>query len=101
MELSTLQRQAMQDTRAWFPAMTNDLPFMVLALCGEAGEVANLVKKIERGSHTRQELDAALREEVVDVLIYLLIIADTLDLDLEAGYRIKRAINEKRFGNGG
>jgi len=95
--LSYLAKECKEDTDRWFPN-TNKLPFMALAMAGEVGEVANWIKKVERGSHTLEEVREALSEEVVDVFIYLLNIAGLLELDLEEGYYAKRIKNEERFG---
>jgi NTP pyrophosphatase (non-canonical NTP hydrolase) len=95
--LEYLARECMEDTERWFPS-TNHVPFMVLAMTGEVGEVANWVKKIERGTCTLEEVREALSEEVVDVFIYLLNIAGLLQIDLEEGYYAKRIKNEERFG---
>lgn len=53
---------------------TQNLGFMALALAGETGELANVIKKIWRGhvdENKMQQLFEALDEEAVDVLIYL------------------------------
>lgn len=94
-----LARQCLEDSRAWFPEIAQDLPHHVLSLCGEAGELANIIKKVERGSlefqNARVRYDIAM--EVTDVYIYLLNIAGLLNIDLEESYNVKRAENLKRF----
>jgi NTP pyrophosphatase (non-canonical NTP hydrolase) len=110
MDLEHLISVCHEDSRRWFPG-AQDLPTMVLAMCGEAGEVANLVKKIVRGSLTVEEaMDVdtmadfekdTLQEEVVDVLIYLCNIMGLLEFkDVNWGeiFHDKRAFNEQRFG---
>lgn len=97
-QLVGMAESALYDTERWFPK-TRNLPFMGLALAGEVGEVCNLLKKVERGTHTLDEIRAELKEEVVDVFTYLLNIAAMLNLDLEEGYETKRTKNGKRFGN--
>jgi NTP pyrophosphatase (non-canonical NTP hydrolase) len=62
------------------------LHFLVLALCGEAGELANLVKKSWRGDEVDRE---QLREEIADIRIYLEHLCRHLDVDLD------RACEEK------
>ena len=70
-----------------------------LALAGEAGELANIVKKIDRGS--LQLNDAVTRNkltgELTDVLVYLLNIANLLNIDLSRSYEQVRGQNNKRF----
>lgn len=96
--LKDLADQCMDDTDRWFPeANVNNLPFMVLALCGEAGELANLVKKVERGSISLADAEKHIDEEIIDVFTYLLNIAGLRGLDLLQAYRNKRNINELRF----
>lgn len=98
--LVRLAQQCVADNRRWFPDQATSIAHHTLSMCGEAGEVANLVKKIERGdfdirdTRTKNEL----AEELADVLIYMLSIAGMLHVDLEKVYNYKRAINERRFG---
>ena len=99
-KLQELADEAMADSNRWFPGQAKSLAFNTLALCGEAGELANLVKKVERGSldpskaTTRHEIAM----EATDVFIYLLNIAAILGIDLERSYKLKRTENERRFG---
>jgi len=72
---------------------------MVLALCGEVGELANLTKKVDRGSINS---DSALFKhdfamELADILTYLLNISGMIGIDLEAAYHVKRDYNHERF----
>lgn len=98
--LRFLVEQCSQDSMRWFPETANDIPFLTLAMCGEAGEVANLVKKVARKSHTMDDMQHKLAEEIVDVLIYLCNIIGQLpeELDWAAIWNAKRAFNESRFG---
>jgi NTP pyrophosphatase (non-canonical NTP hydrolase) len=102
--LPMLSQQAVEDSHRWFP--TQDplgLPFYTLALAGEVGELANIIKKVERGSLDWQDAKVrfAANMETTDVFIYLLIIAGLMQIDLEAAYNVKRQLNEQRFGPGG
>jgi NTP pyrophosphatase (non-canonical NTP hydrolase) len=94
--------QATEDSNRWFPGKAQELPNLVLCMCGEAGEVANLVKKIVRGSITIQDAkDRGLEEEIVDVLIYLLNLMgakEFKDTDWMKIWYAKRIFNEERFG---
>lgn len=98
--LSELARQCVTDSERWFPD-SNHVPHHTLSLCGEVGEVANIVKKIERGSlnikDARVRYDLAM--EITDAFIYLLNLAGLLGIDLEKAYMHKRAENEKRFNH--
>lgn len=96
-----LQLQCVQDSDRWFgdQGTHQSIPHQVLAMCGEVGEVANLIKKIERGSldirdaKTRNELAM----ELADVYTYLLMIGGMLHLDIERAYEVKRIYNQERF----
>ena len=56
------------------------LHFLALAICGEAGELANLVKKLWRGDTVNSE---EIRDEIADIRIYLEHIARLLHFDLD------------------
>lgn len=99
MDLETLVQQCRDDSVLYFgEAASNDLTIFVMGLCGESGEVADIVKKVLRGSFTPPEVHAHLCEELIDVLIYLCNIIGLLQVDVEEVYNAKRAINELRFG---
>lgn len=52
------------------------------AVCGELGEAANLIKKIERGDFTLEEKRAELGKELADVVTYLDLLAFRAGIDL-------------------
>ncbi len=56
------------------------LGFLALAICGETGEFANLVKKSWRGDHIDK---AQIVDELADIRIYLEHISRHLDVDLD------------------
>lgn len=56
------------------------------AVLGELGELANLIKKVERGDLGLAEARAELLAECADVLSYLDILAFRLDVDLGRAY---------------
>lgn len=62
------------------------------AACGELGETANLIKKIERGDFTLQETREELGKEIADVITYLDILAFRAGIDL--GEAVRRKFNE-------
>jgi NTP pyrophosphatase (non-canonical NTP hydrolase) len=100
--LVQLEQQALEDSERWFPNMQGNglLHHHALALCGEAGEFANVVKKIQRGSldPADAKVQWMLRKELTDVFVYLLNLSGLLGMDLEATNAIVRVDNERRFG---
>ena len=116
MELIELQKLQRKFDEEHFPRFWKDfwkkkpsdkelldkLLHLTIALVGECGEFANVVKKIDRefehqGEKISEEKLQKLKEELVDILIYVLIIANVLNMNLEEEYLRKRKINEKRF----
>lgn len=106
--LSEIGRTAIQcidDSYRWF----GDLPLgnknfdalrhHALALCGEAGEFANIVKKIDRASLDINDAMTRLNMsmELADVYTYLCNIAGILGIDLQNAYNVKRLENDVRF----
>jgi len=78
--------QSRSRATALYPQMGDNLLYPTLGLCGEAGEVAEKIKKMVRDddgilSDARR---AALSKELGDVLWYLAQIATEAELDLEA-----------------
>ena len=69
---------------ALYPRRLNNLEYPTLGLTGEAGEVANIVKKIQRdhGGEITDEVRGKLKDELGDVLWYISACADELELTL-------------------
>ena len=61
--------------------------FFSLELCGEAGELANLEKKIWKGS--RKVKDEELSDEAADVFIAIMNYANSREIDLASAVREK------------
>jgi NTP pyrophosphatase (non-canonical NTP hydrolase) len=71
-----------------------------ICLAGEVGEFANVLKKIVRHSERSMpdgELWASLRDELTDVFIYLIKLADLLEVELDKSYFEKMSTNARRF----
>lgn len=79
----TLYQSMALDT-AQYPDIFDNLEYPTLGLCGEAGELANKVKKIQR-DHSgvcTPEMKDALIKELGDVLWYCAAIANELRVNL-------------------
>ena len=98
MNFSEYQSEASQT--ALYPRRGSNLEYPTLGLAGEAGEVANIVKKIQR-DHSgvlNDETRAKLKDELGDVLWYIAACADELGLTLQeiAEYNVNKLA--KRHG---
>ena len=69
---------------ALYPRRMSNVEYPTLGLAGEAGEVANIVKKIQRDHDgvLTDETKAKLKDELGDVLWYISACADELGLTL-------------------
>src|SRR5881628_3309984 len=79
---------------ALYPRRMENLEYPTLGLAGEAGEVANIVKKIQRdhGGVITDETRGKLKDELGDVLWYISACADELGLTLReiAAYNVDK-----------
>ncbi len=82
MNFEDYQKEA--SSTALYPNRLNNLEYPTLGLTGEAGEVANIVKKIQRdfGGELTDEVRLKLQDELGDVLWYISACADELGLTL-------------------
>ena len=72
---------------------------LAMALAGEAGEVLEHFQWLtpEQAANLSPATRAEVALECADVLLFLLRLADKLDIDLVAAARKKMAINAKRY----
>jgi NTP pyrophosphatase (non-canonical NTP hydrolase) len=72
---------------------------LVMALAGEVGELVEIFQWLTPDESARVMTDAAgrVREEMADVLAYLLRLADVLDVDLEAALAEKIVKNATKY----
>ena len=84
MRLSDYQERSR--ATAVYPDAGDNLLYPTLGLCGEAGEVAEKVKKMVRddGGVLSDERRSALSKELGDVLWYVAQLATEAELDLDA-----------------
>jgi NTP pyrophosphatase (non-canonical NTP hydrolase) len=98
MNFEDYQSEASQT--AHYPRRMSNLEYPTLGLAGEAGEVANIVKKIQRdhGGVLNDEIRGKLKDELGDVLWYISACADELGLTLQgiAEYNVNKLA--KRHG---
>lgn len=89
----------LEEHHGWLDA---DLVQNCFLMGEEVGEVFGAVRRIQRADargaapEERAELAAAVGEEIVDVMNFLLAIANRLDIDVEAAFRAKNARNQQR-----
>lgn len=76
--------QSAASKTALYPRRMSNVEYPTLGLAGEAGEVANIVKKIQRDNDgvLTDETRAKLKDELGDVLWYISACADELGLTL-------------------
>lgn len=107
--LNVYRDRCLANSRNWFPFadLDDEIMHQALGVAGEAGEVVEHVKKAHRKALSGEsELDfqealagrrTELGHEIVDTMIYLLNLAGTLGIDLDAAFEEKVAINRARW----
>jgi NTP pyrophosphatase (non-canonical NTP hydrolase) len=73
------------------------LQYLIIALAGEVGEMANCVKKVLRGDEQFESSKSNIEGELTDVFIYTIKIAYQMNIDLEKSYTKKLEINRSKF----
>lgn len=73
-----------------FPAyLKDDERFLSLAICGEAGELANMIKKRWRDD---ADLSEEIRDEIADIRVYLELMAKCFGIE---GTKLNDRVQEK------
>lgn len=73
-----------------FPAYSNtDERFLALAICGETGELANMVKKRWRDG---VDLTEEIRDEIADIRVYLELLAKCFGIE---GEKLDQRVEQK------
>jgi hypothetical protein len=104
-ELWTLCQAAHSNSKRWFgtsdPAtdIASNMSHMVISLCSEAGNLAGIVKLIDRGELDPKDAHAyyEMVMTLTDVFMYVLNISALLRCDLQKAYDQKVIANERRF----
>jgi dCTP diphosphatase len=91
----TVRMRAFSEARNW--GRFHDVKSLTLALTGEVGEVAELVQWLPADTVVDGELQERLGDELADVLLYLLRLADVAGVDLSAATVAKLTRNHQRF----
>jgi NTP pyrophosphatase (non-canonical NTP hydrolase) len=100
-DLSDLRDRMRRFTNERDWAQFHDPKSLVLALMGEVGEVAELFQWLPaaeaRERAGQQPLRRKVEDELADVLLYLVRLADVLDVDLHQAATVKLAHNAARY----
>jgi NTP pyrophosphatase (non-canonical NTP hydrolase) len=73
------------------------LEHLIVCTVGELGEFSNVVKKIKRGCFTYHDKAPELKDELADIFIYIVKLANFLDFELDEIYLSKLKKNIERF----
>lgn len=91
--------QAFADARGWQPCHTPKN--LVMALTGEVGELNEIFQWLSEAEAAAVMRDAPtaqhVREEVADVLLYLVRLSSVLGIDLDQAVRSKIALNAQKY----
>jgi dCTP diphosphatase len=100
-DIEDLTRRMRQFTEARDWARFHDPKSLALALVGEVGELAELLQWVRHEDQAKvvrdQPLHGRLAEEMSDVLLYLLRLADVVGVDLAEAANEKLHANDRRF----
>lgn len=73
------------------------LEHLIVCMLGEFGEFSNLVKKVKRGDFSLEQVKGQIDEEFIDIFIYMIKIANQLDINIEQEYLTKMKTNKIKF----
>ena len=74
---------------------------LAMALSGEVGELAEIFQWLTENQSNKENISdedlAKVREEVADILLYIIRLSDKLDIDLEQAVLDKLKINKEKY----
>tara|TARA_B100000029_G_C17106902_1_gene790031 strand:- start:283 stop:639 length:357 start_codon:yes stop_codon:yes gene_type:complete len=74
---------------------------LAMALSGEVGELAEIFQWLTENQSNKENISdenlAKVREEVADILLYIIRLSDKLDIDLEQAVLDKWKINKEKY----
>lgn len=106
MDIEKIAQTMLANSERWFPSNHTTeraaVMHVTLGIAGEAGEVANKVKKLYGYMDQRNEVPddayANIVEECVDTLTYCLVLLEILGADIPNAILNKITICERRWG---
>jgi NTP pyrophosphatase (non-canonical NTP hydrolase) len=100
-DLDDLTQRMREFTKARDWEQFHDPKSLILAMVGEVGELSELFQWLPADAASSLALDEPLRtrvsEELSDVLLYLIRLADVLDVNLGEAAAAKLSSSEERF----
>lgn len=100
MHLRDIQSREESDSSHYWPDHQEGHEYLGICLAGEVGEVCNELKKYSRSTYDWLDIKSKLESELPDVLIYLVMLAEFFDIDLEEAYEKKKEYNDRRYLEG-
>lgn len=91
-----MQKYLKEKYRLTKPLEMNNTQRYFLKLIEEVGELSEVIRKNKRMEDNF--IKGTIEEELSDVLYYVLVIANTYDIDLEECFRMKEDLNRERYG---
>ena len=78
------------------PTEINNTQRYFYKLIEEVGELAEVIRKNKRMKN--DEIKGTVEEEISDVFYYIIMIANTYNIDLERCFKLKEKLNSERYG---
>ena len=100
MDFNEYQKKVAEERHYWRKTPIDNITICALGVSGEAGEVADMIKKIVRGDSSLDDKKEDLKKELGDVLWYLSQLAQDLGIDFNdvAQANIEKLDSRKKRG---